>query len=90
MLPPLDPLPPHRFGWGCQRRPSVWGYLGATSTDHAPWFVVPADDKHNARLIVSEIILDTYRSLDMAYPKTGEARKRELRAIRKKLVNERE
>ena len=62
---------------------------GATSTLAAPWYVVPADDKHNARLIVSEIILDTLRSLNMAYPKTGETRKRELQAIRKQLVNER-
>ena len=62
--------------------------LSATSTKEAPWYVVPADDKENARLIVSEIILDTFRSLDMAYPKTGAARKRELRAIRKQLVKE--
>jgi PPK2 family polyphosphate:nucleotide phosphotransferase len=63
--------------------------LSATSTKEAPWYVVPADDKENARLIVSEIILDTFRSLDMAYPKTGPARKRELLAIRKQLVKER-
>ncbi len=63
--------------------------LSATSTTEAPWHVVPADDKHNARLIVSEIILDTFRSLDMEYPKTGAARKRELLSIRKRLVSER-
>ena len=43
--------------------------LNATSTHHAPWYVVPADDKENARLIVSQIILDTFNELKMAYPK---------------------
>ncbi|MCX5690551.1 MAG: polyphosphate kinase 2 family protein, partial [Planctomycetota bacterium] len=63
--------------------------LSATSTKEAPWYVVPADDKNNARLLVSEIILNTFRSLDLAYPKVGSARKRELQAIRKKLMKER-
>ena len=44
--------------------------LGATSTREAPWYVVPADDKENARLIVSQIILDTLEGLEMSYPKT--------------------
>ena len=43
--------------------------LNATSTHHAPWYVVPADDKENARLIVSHIILDALNGLKMAYPK---------------------
>ncbi|MDR3533797.1 MAG: polyphosphate kinase 2 family protein [Rhodopila sp.] len=60
--------------------------LGATSTDEAPWYVVPADDKENARLIVSQIILETLKSLKMAYPETDEARRRELQAIRKQLT----
>ncbi len=34
--------------------------LSATSTRRPPWYVVPADDKKNARLIVSQIILDTF------------------------------
>jgi PPK2 family polyphosphate:nucleotide phosphotransferase len=59
--------------------------LGATSTQHAPWYVVPADDKENARLIISQVILDTLEGLKLRYPKTGTARRRELRAIRKKL-----
>jgi polyphosphate kinase 2 (PPK2 family) len=45
--------------------------LDATSTDAAPWYVVPADDKENARLIVSRILLDTFEDLDMSYPKTS-------------------
>ncbi|HUU35895.1 MAG TPA: ADP-polyphosphate phosphotransferase [Vicinamibacterales bacterium] len=60
--------------------------LSATSTTHAPWFVVPADDKKNARLIVSEIVLDVFKELGMAYPKPTAERRRELQAIRKTLV----
>lgn len=58
----------------------------ATSTHHAPWYVVPADDKENARLIVSRIVLDTLEQLKMTYPKTSPARRRELQAIRKQLT----
>lgn len=60
--------------------------LGATSTDHAPWYVVPADDKENARLIVSQVVLDAFQSLKMQYPKTSEARRHELLAIRDQLT----
>ena len=59
--------------------------LSATSTRHAPWHVVPADDKENARLIVSQIVLDTLNGLKLAYPKTTATRRRELKAIRKLL-----
>jgi PPK2 family polyphosphate:nucleotide phosphotransferase len=59
--------------------------LGATSTHHAPWYVVPADDKENARLIISQIVLDTLDDLKMAYPKTTAKRRRELKSIRKGL-----
>jgi PPK2 family polyphosphate:nucleotide phosphotransferase len=60
--------------------------LTATSTRHAPWYVVPADDKENARLIVSRIILDAAEELKMTYPKTSAKRRRELLAIRKQLA----
>jgi PPK2 family polyphosphate:nucleotide phosphotransferase len=59
--------------------------LTATSTHEAPWFVVPADDKEDARLIVSQIVLDGLNELKMAYPKTTAKRRRELKSIRKKL-----
>ena len=59
--------------------------IGATSTKTAPWYVVPADDKYNARLIVSRIVIDALQSLKMSYPKITEARRRELQAIRKLL-----
>jgi PPK2 family polyphosphate:nucleotide phosphotransferase len=60
--------------------------LRATSTRNAPWFAVPADDKDNARLIVSQIVLDTLGSLRMSYPKTTPKRRLELQAIRKLLL----
>jgi PPK2 family polyphosphate:nucleotide phosphotransferase len=60
--------------------------LSSTSTRDAPWYVVPADDKENGRLIVSRIVLDTLEGLKMTYPKTSPARRRELVAIRKQLT----
>jgi len=60
--------------------------LNATSTRHAPWFVIPADDKENARLIVSRIVLDGLNELKMAYPKTTAKRRLELKSIRKLLA----
>ena len=59
--------------------------LEATSTHDAPWFIVPADDKEDSRLIVSQIILDALKGLKMAYPKTSAKRRRELKSIRKEL-----
>jgi PPK2 family polyphosphate:nucleotide phosphotransferase len=60
--------------------------LTATSTHHAPWYVVPADDKENARLIVSQIVLDALKGLKMAYPRATAKRRRELESIRKLLA----
>ena len=59
--------------------------LSATSTRHAPWYIVPADDKENARLIVSRIVVDSLTGLKMAYPKTSAKRRQELKSIRKLL-----
>lgn len=59
--------------------------LSATSTTIAPWYVVPADDKKNARLIISRIVLDTFKALKMRYPETNEKRRQELLQIRKQL-----
>lgn len=58
--------------------------LGATSSAEAPWYVVPADDKRNARLLVSHVIVDTLAALKMSYPQPslGEA---ELKDIREQL-----
>ncbi len=59
--------------------------LSATSTASAPWYVVPADYKKNARLIISQIILDTLKQLRMNYPEANKARRKELKSIRKQL-----
>ena len=60
--------------------------LSATSTDDVPWYVVPADDKDNARLIVSQIVVDTLEGLNMSYPETSPERHKELEAIRQELT----
>jgi PPK2 family polyphosphate:nucleotide phosphotransferase len=62
--------------------------LSATSTKIAPWYVVPADDKENARLIISRIVLDTFKSLEMRYPETDAKRQQELLSIRELLIKE--
>jgi PPK2 family polyphosphate:nucleotide phosphotransferase len=60
--------------------------LSATSTKIAPWHVVPADDKDNARLIISRIVVDALQDLRMSFPRVTRARRLELRAIRKQLT----
>jgi polyphosphate kinase 2 (PPK2 family) len=60
--------------------------LSATTTKESPWYVVPADDKDNARLIVSQIVLDTLEGLKLDYPTTTDARRKALRSVRKRLA----
>nr|WP_315430652.1 ADP-polyphosphate phosphotransferase [uncultured Albidiferax sp.] len=60
--------------------------LSATSTSDSPWYVVPADDKNNSRLIVSQIVLKTFEGMQLAYPQASPARRRELKAIRAELA----
>jgi PPK2 family polyphosphate:nucleotide phosphotransferase len=60
--------------------------LSATSSAEAPWYVVPADDKENARLIVSQIVVETLEGLKMAYPRPTNKRRKELREIRRALA----
>jgi PPK2 family polyphosphate:nucleotide phosphotransferase len=62
--------------------------LTATSTHDAPWYAIPADDKRNARLIVSQIIVDTLAGLKMSYPKPDAKRRMELQEIRARLEKE--
>jgi PPK2 family polyphosphate:nucleotide phosphotransferase len=59
--------------------------IKSTSTDDAPWYVIPADDKKNTRLIVSRIVLDTLESLSLKYPDTSAERHEELQKVRKRL-----
>lgn len=60
--------------------------LSNTSTALAPWYVIPADDKKNARLMISAIINETLAGLDLAYPETTAARRAELMEIREQLL----
>lgn len=60
--------------------------LSATSTHDTPWYIVPADDKANARLIVSQIVLDRLSALKMSYPETSAERREELQLIREQLT----
>lgn len=60
--------------------------LSATSTRDAPWYIVPADDKESARLIVSQIVLETLAALKMTFPRSNATRRRELQLIRKRLA----
>ena len=62
--------------------------LGATSTRDSPWYIVPADNKENARLIVSHIVLESLERLKLSYPKVGAKRRHELHAIRKQLAKQ--
>jgi len=61
--------------------------LEATTTKEAPWYVVPADDKKNTRLIVSKIVLDTFEALQMTYPRASPKARRQLLAIRRQLMS---
>lgn len=60
--------------------------LSATSTRAAPWYIVPADDKANCRLIISQIILETFKSLKLTYPTPSEEHRKELQLIREQLL----
>lgn len=59
--------------------------LNSTSTEHSPWYIVPADDKENARLIVSQILLDVFNECKMEYPKTSAKHRQELESYRSEL-----
>jgi PPK2 family polyphosphate:nucleotide phosphotransferase len=73
-------------GYWKQYQKAYEACLAATSTRRAPWHIVPADDKHNARLIVSHIVVDALKRLDIRYPQADAKRRRELRAIRGRLT----
>jgi PPK2 family polyphosphate:nucleotide phosphotransferase len=62
--------------------------LKATSTSEAPWYIIPADDKDNSRLIVSSIILDTLHSLKSDFPKSSKKQREELLTLRSQLIHD--
>ena len=53
-----------------------------TATEHAPWVVVPADNKRFARLVVAGAVVDALSDLDLRFPKVSDAQKTELNRIR--------
>jgi PPK2 family polyphosphate:nucleotide phosphotransferase len=57
-----------------------------TASEHAPWYVVPADNKWFTRLVISTVVVDTLESLDLSYPKVDDAKKKELEAAKKELL----
>jgi PPK2 family polyphosphate:nucleotide phosphotransferase len=61
--------------------------MAATSTRHAPWYIVPGDDKKSARLIVSRVLVEHMKALKLTYPAPDPERKEEMKAIRKALIN---
>ena len=62
--------------------------INATSTKKAPWYVVPADDKKNMRLIVAQVVLEQLRSLDMHFPEVSSQRREELQQYRQRLLED--
>ena len=76
-----------RRAWG-EYMKAYEACLSSTSTSEAPWYVVPADDKENARLIVSQIVVEALSGLELQYPRTGQVRRRQLQAARRQLVSE--
>ena len=63
--------------------------LGATSTDHAPWYVIPADHKGIAHALIADVIVKTLDALDLAYPRLGPKQRRDLAQARRQLKRER-
>jgi PPK2 family polyphosphate:nucleotide phosphotransferase len=61
--------------------------IAETAREESPWYIVPADDKENARIIVSSLLLRHLHSLDLAYPRPDKEQKKILRFISEKLQN---
>jgi polyphosphate kinase 2 (PPK2 family) len=62
--------------------------ISATSTDWAPWYVIPADHKWVSRALVANIIVNTIRSLDLEFPRIDESKRAEIEAARRVLEDE--
>jgi PPK2 family polyphosphate:nucleotide phosphotransferase len=90
-----DPLKNWKFSSNDASERDYWDdYMQAyeemiqeTATKHAPWYVVPADNKWFTRVVVSAAIIETLASLDLAYPEVGESKLKELAAAKKKLLS---
>lgn len=76
-----------RERWGDYTR-AYQDMIRHTSTPHAPWYIVPADRKWFAHLLVASVIIETLQSLNLAFPKVSGNKKKELRSARKLLETE--
>jgi PPK2 family polyphosphate:nucleotide phosphotransferase len=90
-----DPLKNWKFSSNDANERDFWDdYMEAyeemireTATKHAPWYVVPADNKWFTRVVVAAAVIDTLAALDLAYPKVDDGKLKELAAAKKKLVS---
>jgi hypothetical protein len=57
-----------------------------TATKEAPWYVVPADNKWFTRVVVCAAVIETLAGLELAYPRVGKAKRRELAEVRRLLI----
>jgi polyphosphate kinase 2 (PPK2 family) len=86
-----------KFSASDMKERKFWGHymeafeeaIRATASKHAPWFVVPADNKWFTRLLVEAAIVDAVGDLGLAYPKVDAAKRKELMAARTALSRER-
>jgi PPK2 family polyphosphate:nucleotide phosphotransferase len=85
-----------KFSMADMRERKLWKHytkayeacLAATSSEEAPWYIVPSDDKPNARLIISQVIVQAIQSLKMGSLQPAKERRKELQDIRKALLAE--
>src|SRR6185295_7825162 len=90
-----DPLKNWKFSSNDASERDFWNeYMEAyeemiqgTATKDAPWYVVPADNKWFTRVVVASAVIETFDSLDLAYPKVDESKLKELAAAKKKLLS---
>jgi PPK2 family polyphosphate:nucleotide phosphotransferase len=89
-----DPTKNWKFSSADARERELWGkYMHAyedmlrhTSTKHAPWYVIPADNKWYTRVVVSEIIIQRLNQLDLQYPKVSDEQRAKLLEVREQLL----
>jgi PPK2 family polyphosphate:nucleotide phosphotransferase len=62
--------------------------IRGTATEHAPWFVVPADNKWYTRIVVAAAVLEAMESLDLAFPKLDKKQRAQLAVAKKALLDE--
>lgn len=91
-----DPSKNWKFSIGDLKERAYWDEyqrayedaISATSKEHAPWFVIPADDKWYARLAIAAVIYRQFEQLKISYPSVDESQKAELQKARLQLMNE--